>query len=260
MRWAFFFCLVAQDTPRTRAPKLLLRCCILIAFIGCENTTGTTTNGVTYAGPFAVAFAPSVSYEQALRLITDLGLQPSLDCVISGSMLTPGQEASPQPRWQPMGQRDTFLQEHQLRFISTLSSPADWSKRLTAISGVVKVSSPGVIYCPEVVYGTPPSGVAVPLNASQAGTYARITFAHPVDTYDTALYMVSNLGLQLADYCYEQATSKPPWHAVGQEQTFTTTHALTVETSKRITSSLWQDQLHTLPGVVTIESPFTMKC
>jgi hypothetical protein len=253
-----------------RLGGMLFLCCMLIAFSSCENTAGTSKTGTSlpYTGPFSVTFAPSIAYKDALRLITDLGLQPSLECVINVTMLTqgPGPGSDPQSQWQPMGQRDSFIHTHLLRVITTLSSPLDWSKRLETNPGVVKVDYPGVIYCPAVVYGTPSPEVAVPLNAGQSGDFARITFTRSMNDYDTALYAVSNLGLQLADPCYEHAKSQgtetltPSWHPMGQEHTFLTTHSLIVETTKAVTSSLWQTQLRTFPGVVSIETPYTVKC
>lgn len=113
----------------------------------------------------------------------------------------------------------------------------------------------------------PPPGIAIPLTSAQAGTYARITFAHPIDTYDAALYTVINTGLALADFCYEQGRDKyakqhqePTWHPMGQEKSFARTHSLVVTRTKRVTSSLWREQLLATPGVIAIASPYTTPC
>ncbi len=240
----------------------MLLWCLLIAFSGCGSIANPIMKGPPDQGSLSVTFAPSLSYEQALRLVTDLGLQPAMDCLIAGRLVTP-ESALPVPRWQPMGQRDTFMHEHRL-LVDMASPPLDWLKRLQTTPGVQETRYAGDLVCLAVIYGTPPPGVAVPLNAAQAGTYARVTFTHPLDNYDAALYVVSNVGLRLVDPCYEQALLQrqetPPWHPMGQEHTFATTHALVVATSKRVTSSLWQEQLRAFPGVVTIESPFSVKC
>jgi len=215
---------------------------------------------IPFLFPSPVTFAPSISYEQALRLVTDLGLQPALECGLA--RLTPGAE-QPHPQWQPMGQKATFLNDHRLFVTSTYSAPTDWRLRLAAIPGVHIGVFQGSI-CQSVVYGTPPPGIAIPLTSAQAGTYARLTFAHPIDTYDAALYTVVNTGLALADFCYEQDTffkyQQPVWHPVGQAISFARTHTLIVTTTKSVTSSLWLEQLRATQGVLTITSPYTTAC
>jgi hypothetical protein len=218
---------------------------------------------VPFMFPSPVTFAPSISYEQALRIITDLGLQPALECGLS--RLTPG-AGQPHPQWQPMGQRAAFLSNHRLFVTSTYSAPNDWRLRLAATPGVQVGASQGSI-CSAVVYGTPPPGIAIPLTAAQAGTYVRVTFAQPINTYDAAIYTVINTGLALADYCYEQGLDKyakqhqePVWHPMGQEASFARTHTLIVTTTKRVTSSLWLEQLRATPGVTAIASPYTTPC
>lgn len=111
-------------------------------------------------GPEPVIFAPSISYNQALRLITDMGLQPSLDCPPSAGHYTPGSTLQPQPVWQPVGQRETFSQNHQLLVSPTFSAPLDWRLRLVKIPGV-QFGASQVIICPRVIYGTPLPGVSV---------------------------------------------------------------------------------------------------
>jgi len=243
----------------------ILLCCVVIAFSSCGNVTTTPTQSpAPWPSSLAVTFTLPISYERALRLITDLGLQPAMDCGIGSEMLTPGSTSTPWPRWQPVGQRETFLHEHRL-LVDLASPPSDWFMRLKATPGVSKTGflDPRDSVCRAVVYGTPPPGVAVPLNAVQAGSYTRITFTHPIDNYDAALYDISNVGLRLVDPCYEQAMlhhKRATWHPMGQEHTFAIAHTLILATSKLVTSSLWQNQLHTLAGVSSIETPYTVKC
>ncbi len=243
----------------------ILLCCVVITFSSCGNVATTTTQSpAPWPGSLAVTFTLPTSYERALRLITDLGLQPAMDCRIGSEMLTPGSTSTPWPRWQPVGQRETFLHEHRL-LVDLASPPSDWFMRLKATPGVSKTGflDPKEGVCRAVVYGTPPPGITVPLNAAQAGTYTRITFTHPIDNYDAALYATSNVGLRLVDPCYEQALlyeKRATWHPMGQEHMFATAHTLILATSKLVTSSLWQNQLHTLAGVSSIETPYTVKC
>src|SRR5260370_28229729 len=145
---------VSTIYPWMRAGLLL--CCILMAFSSCENTANTQSPG-PWPSSLAVTFAASISYEHALRLITDLGLQPAMDCAIGSKMLTPGTNSIPRPQSQPMGQRDSFLHEHRL-LVYLASPPFDWFKRLKATPGVRGTGflAPKDGVCHAVVYGTPP--------------------------------------------------------------------------------------------------------
>jgi len=253
------------STPSLWGEGAILLCCVVIACSSCGNVaTNPSQSTGPWPGSLAVTFTLPTSYERALRLITDLGLQPAMDCRIGSAMLTPGSTSTPWPRWQPVGQRETFLHEHHL-LVDLASPPADWFMRLKATPGVSTTGflDPKEGVCRAVVYGTPPPGVAVPLTAVQADTYSRITFTHPLDTYDAALYAISNVGLHLVDPCYEQAwlnQKRPTWHPMGQEHLFATAHTLILATRTFVTSSLWQNQLHTLAGVRSIETPYTVNC
>jgi hypothetical protein len=211
-------------------------------------SAGGNTSSMPYLGPISVIFAPSISYEQALRIVTNLGLQPALECGIV--QLTPN--VLPSPQWQPMGQKDTFLKDHRLLVQFTASTPDDVSLRLQATPGV-KIEAHELDTCNAVVYGTPLPGTDL---YGTALAYVHVTFAHSVN-YDTALYTISNLGLALADLCYEHEKydlhQTPTWHPMSQEKSFISTHTLIVETTKD-TSSLWQQQLRASPGVNTMTS------
>jgi len=118
--------------------------------------------------------------------------------------------------------KETFPSDHQLQISPTFSAPLDWRLKLRATPGVLKIASQWRS-CPHVISGTPPPRVILPLSSNQAGNYVRITFT-PSQTYDAALYAVSDLGLGLANYCYEQAElaagrgPTPPWQFTGEEQ------------------------------------------
>ena len=220
---------------------LLLVCVVFSSWLIIRSSSiggqSSTIAGPPPSWPAPITFAPSVSYNQALRLVTDMGLQPSLECPPQAGHYTPGSTLQPQPVWQPVGQKETFLQNHQLQVYPTFSAPSDWRLRLAAIQGIHVGVSQGNI-CPHVIYGTPPPGTIMPLSSSQSGIYVRITFTN-LQTYDAALYTVSNLGLGLANICYEQAEvaagrgPEPSWQFTGEEQMFAKTHTLTVTTTAR---------------------------
>ncbi len=226
--------------------------------------TSVRSGSIPFIGPTPLIFRASISYQQALRVISNLGLQPSLACFPSIGHYTPGSTLQLRSVWQPVGQRETFAQIHQLWVQPTFSAPLDWRLRLEKMTEV-HFGTSRYLACPHVIYGTPPIGVIMPLYSAQAGSYARVTFTTS-QHYDTALYTVLNLGLGLANYCYEQAAlasgrgPAPSWQPAGQEEMFTQTHTLLVKTSTLVTSRLWQSQLRTQSGVVSIQINYTAHC
>jgi hypothetical protein len=215
----------------------------------------------------SIIFASSTSYEQALNAVTNLGLQPSIVCRIHSEQ---GSQKNLR-LWQPVGQKDVFLNEHLLTVETSVYAPSDWMQRLRTTTGVRDmkqlISSQPLCSPSQITYGTPAPGVAVPLSGAEGTTYARISFVSPLNTYDSALYAVSNLGLLLADPCYKQAqeqadkhtitfpwNSKPSWHPMSQEHGFSASRELIIETSPTNASILWRSQLYALPGVVDVKT------
>lgn len=94
---------------------LLLGLMLLFCSACAQNASGSVPKhqlGLTDS--FFVTFVASVSYEQALEAVTNLGLQPALYCggAINNEL----------PAWQPMGQRDTFQNSHGLFFVLAILS------------------------------------------------------------------------------------------------------------------------------------------
>jgi hypothetical protein len=84
---------------------------------------------------FPLYFDRSVSYEDALRAVTDLGLQPSLQCgyeedVKAGRVVTHMQ-------WHPAGQRAFYVSARRLFVALTPMTPPDWTTRIKQISGLL---------------------------------------------------------------------------------------------------------------------------
>ncbi len=244
----------------------LMLCIILLGLVGCGNSAQSVKNlSGSWPSSLAVQFSPSISYEQALRLVTNLGLQPAIDCKIGSDMFTPESQFPPLQQWQPVGQRGSYQLLHRL-LVDLALPPGNWFARLKAAPGVrsMEFPDPSAYYCPKVIYGTPSPDIAIPLSASHSETYTRISFAHPLNNYDAALYVISNLGLMLVDPCYEQASLQGnqnlAWHPMGQEQVFAHTQTLIVATHATVTSDHWQKQLQAISGVVSIESPYTAYC
>lgn len=152
----------------------------------------------------------------------------------------------------------------------TLDAAPNWVYQMHRLPGVQRDPSLENIYCsgghsnagPTPLPGAP--DVLTPDQAGdQIGTYAYVTFASGVD-YDTALYEVSNLGLRLADPCYEYAllANRQPeqWHPMGQEVTFSYAHTLVVAPAPLISAVMWREQLRKLPDVTTVDASYHPAC
>ena len=104
----------------------------------------------------------------------------------------------------------------------------------------------------ELFSATPPTGsdndILLP---DQIGEYAQVTFDQsPTPVYGDALDDVLNLGLRLANPCYEKALAdgkSPAWHTMGQEDAYAANHTLHVATTNE-TGNLWQQQVQALPA------------
>lgn len=221
-----------------------------------------------------VTFTSSTTYNQALEIVTNIGFQPGRLC--STTQLTPDVQSRIR-LWQPMGQRETFLQVHHLTIVQSLYTPSDWLQRLHTSTSVLTISSLETTFpsClpSEISTSTPTSKAVTPLTGAEPTQYAQIIFDAPPNDYNVALYTVSNLGLLLADPCYEQTLNQanertvqypwdtnPSWHPMSQKTEFNSNHMLVVETVPLITSSIWQSQLRTLSSIKSLRVIPTVSC
>lgn len=188
-----------------------------------------------------ITFTNAISYQQALRMITDLGLQTSNTCAFS---------------WKPQSAAQNFPESHNLFVVATVGSAPLWLSRLKASPNVSMVNVQTVFSCPADIGNQQP--LYIP--KSQVGTYVRVTFSG--GSYDAALNAINNLGFRLANPCYEQARargSKPTWSLMGQETSFAQTHSLLLATTN-MNATTWRSQLQALPGVTQVNAPFKASC
>ena len=189
-------------------------------------------------------FADSVSYQDALRMITDLGLKTFADCAFGG--------------WVPQGESSGFSQFHQLEVTATVVSAPLWLARLQKLPGVTDVQIWGPHSCPmQRIDSSKPRY----LGEDWSLTYARVTFSATTG-YDKALGALDDLGFRLANPCYEQARAKgekPTWTTMGQESAFAQAHTLLVATSYN-NAVTWQQQLRAVSGVTQVEVPYSAGC
>jgi outer membrane protein assembly factor BamB len=190
-----------------------------------------------------VQFASTVSYQQAVRLITDLGLQTFADCSF---------------QCRPMGDQNGFPTYHWLTIAATVNTAPLWFNRLQTTPGVVGVQADGPHSCPMMRYD--PKALKL-LGPDAPVTYIRATFSGGTG-YDTALDAINNLGFRLANPCYEQARSrgnKPAWNTAGQENVFGSAHTLLLATTS-FNATTWLSQLKSLVGVTKVDASVRTGC
>lgn len=228
--------------------------------------------------PFPIRFDPSVPYDDALQVVTDLGLQPSVACGYDADMKA-GRVITDM-HWQPAGQRSIFPVEHRLFVALTPLTAPDWITRLNHAHGVMPNHDPEQssqpLYCPDINAGgaaySADRDASHPAQASLVLTYAQATSSPnalvvftPSSTYAEALYAMSNLGMRLADPCYEHAhagnrPASAPWPGVGQEQRFSASHTLLVAAAPLTTPSNWDQMISSQTDVASVTVPYTASC
>lgn len=214
----------------------------------------TPPSALTSPYPAAViTFTSDVTFIQAQRVVTDLGLQPvwMCDVLIGGTA------------WRHVGQSRGFGQNHELGALPTPDAAPDWIKRLSAMQSVAAIYS-GPVGCPNPGNQTPTTGAGYFLTGNYltyAGASIQVVFAGTT-LYDQALSHVSDLGFRLANPCFEQAkrvSSQVQWEPQGQDQAFGVSHALLLATTTA-NSSVWQTQLHQESGVIRFQSNYQPSC
>jgi hypothetical protein len=242
----------AQRTRHVGRVGLLVGCAALVAVVGVAAVAYVSED------PLAgyVYFVPSVPYAAALRTITSLGLQTALPC--SGGTMSGSQHL----QWSPMGEQN-LLGGHRLWVVITPVAAPSWLSRLSHASGVASVQSGAGLQfnCPALLPVTSPDQAGF-LNPDEAGTYVRVTFDAPLVSYDDALTTVDNLGLRLADPCYERGVAHAIpvlWHTMDQSASFAASHVLVVATTI-YASTRCHNQLQAILGVATVQAPAAISC
>lgn len=115
--------------------------------------------------------------------------------------------------------------------------------------------------CLLVLTGVGCRATTSPSTACSSNTLEHVIF-QPSVSYDQAVAAISDLGLRLADVCYELHQSqgqRPAWRAMGQEQAYQASGSLIVAPTTDA-SEHWQDQVKSLAGVVNIQTITSSGC
>jgi hypothetical protein len=153
-----------------------------------------------------------------------------------------------------MSQKDSFAGYHALLVSPTLLAPEGWLDRVRSLAGFSMAQTDVVTNCPAILSPSPPFTVPGPPEAL-------ITFAAPT-TYTAALEAMANLGVRLADPCYEallRAGARPSWHLMGQESAFADGYVLVVA-STLLAPGDWLKRTRALPAVHSIQTPVVSHC
>lgn len=215
---------------------MLLSCVMVIS--GCTSTSSQQKAEPIIADEALVVFTPQTAYTQALETVTTLGLQPAIICGL------PPSESNRQIIWQPEGQTSQFAATAQLVVKTTYLAPADWRQRLTASISILSLRPPTITTCPIVTPAT--TSFLTPMRNSGPLVYQRVTFT-AATKYGDALSVISNLGLRLANPCYEAqwlANADPAWQPMTQTDAYIASHSLLISPVAGLASTAWQQQLN----------------
>jgi len=212
-----------RDTHRWTIPLALV---FAILYLAAAWTIDAVRRLPSNAQPFAVAvvtFADTASYTDALGELTSIGMRLSNPCFEAaiGEGDTQFGEV-----YQANGQEDSYGNEHTFVIATTVLAPADWLPRLWTLPHAIKVDTNAQYFCPSNSGGLIGRLLVVP----PAERPVVLAFPRGM-AYGEALRAATDVGLRLADPCYEAALArgdKPAWHPASQEETYSSNGSLVV--------------------------------
>ncbi len=231
--------------PHPRLARGLRVAAVLILLLAGWGFLQASPPGIAAA---SVDFTSDTPYVAALQTITDLGLQTALRCFGGANQA-----------WVPMGERD-LLQMHRLWVVATPIAAPAWFGRLRTTPSVTHIDGgPFRFACPN--FPAHPVG-PVSLGDDAPTIYMRVTFGAAAAGYSDALAQVADLGLRLADPCYERSwTRHLPlfWHSMGQTAAFASGRTLIVATTVYAPTT-WQDRLRQSASVSGSDASYASPC
>jgi hypothetical protein len=226
-------------------------CFILICFILSLFISGCQEEPIPHQSDpqqIVATFTKGTTFQAALRLVTDMGLLPIAPCR-ENTETTP--TVGDQLPWKPQSQGDTFLIAHQLVLSPTVLTPRGWYSQIITIPSVQFTIKDPQFACSSYNSYIPTNTNATFLPSQQVGHYAIVTFLASLDAYETALAIIINLGLRLANPCYETNQSSS-LDGAGQYPDYTNQHKLVIATTDRA-STLWIQQLEDNGAVLNVQ-------
>ncbi len=181
-----------------------------------------------------VTFSKTTTYDQAIRIVSDLGLKTFADC---------------RSEWVPEDGKHYYASDRLFPVAATTNSAPLWLDRLKVTPGVTQAVAEGVHGCTLDA-----GGPIRRLSESQADTYLQVSFASGT-AYLKAWESLNALGFRLADPCYEKARgqgNKPTWQPMGEEGSFAQTHTFILATTE-FNATTWRQQLQSVTGIGKIQ-------
>jgi hypothetical protein len=179
------------------------------------------------------------SYADVLTEVTSLGLRLAGNPCVEGNLADGAVQSADQRA--ATAQEDNFAELHLLLVAPTVLAPPDWAARLASLPGVTDVNTSAVWNCPAMVDGSLLDRLR---SAPPRDQPTVLHFANDV-AYGDALRAASDLGLRLADPCYEAALAngdQPTWRPANQQAAYAASGDLIVAPTI-LTPSDWPSRL-----------------
>jgi hypothetical protein len=213
----------ATEKHRWTTPLAVVLILLYLAAAWTIDAVRRRSTDAQAAAHAVVTFADSASYTTALAEVTSIGMRLGHPCVEGGSNDTRLAALSLVRELE-----DSFAQGHTLGVATTVLAPADWVERLWTLPHAVKVNTSAVYHCPIVSKGD--NLLSRLLEVPPAERPVVLDFPRGM-AYGEALRAATDMGLRLADPCYEAALARgdhPAWHPASQEQAYGSSGSLVV--------------------------------
>jgi hypothetical protein len=229
-----------RETHRWTIPLALVLVLLYLAAAWTIDAVRRLPSTAQHGAVAVVTFASGASYTDALGELTSIGMRLSSPCfegaIQSGDQVIDALRAQ-QESFSGPGQRQVVV-------ATTVLTPVDWVERLWTMPGVTGVDTQADFTCPAS--GSNPLGLLAAPPAERP-----VVLGFPSGTpYGEALRAATDMGLRLADPCYEAALArgdKPAWHPASQEEAYGSSGSLVVAPTM-LTPADW---LTRIPGGVT---------
>lgn len=203
-----------RDTHRWTTPVALVLVLLYLAAAWTIDAVRRLPSNSQTAANAVVTFAGGASYTDALSELTSIGMRLSNPC-FEGAIRAGG---NPWALYPVRGQEDSYANGHTLLAATTALAPMDWVERLWTLPHAIKVDTRVISACRLI-----PSSLLGPLLVAPPAERPFVLHFPSSMAYGEALRAATDVGLRLADPCYEAALARgnhPAWHPATQQQAY----------------------------------------
>jgi hypothetical protein len=189
--------------------------------------------------------ASAPPYASALTDLSDLGLRLANHCT---ELFVAGRYSV---YWDPESSDRLYYEgdDHFLEVLPTVLAPHDWQQRLSALPYVGRVDQQ-IGYCDETNmyrdFVHPVNALLAPFTTPLQSSPWEVAAVSPTATYQATVGQIMDLGLRLADPCYEARLARgehPPQSSPSQAAAFGQTRTLVIAASL-YTPPNWEQRLN----------------